>query len=223
MSSGSERPTMPMRVLLADDHTLVRAGIRALLTGMPEVEVVVEAADGEAALHLVLQMQPDIVLMDIAMKGMNGLQAAIRLRQELPSARVIMLSMHATGDYVQQALRAGAAGYLLKDAATLELQWALQAVARGDTYLSPGVSAQVVEGFLRHDKPVGDAALTPRQSQVLGLIAAGLSTKEIAFKLQLSGKTVDTHRAQLMERLGIRDVAGLVRHAIRIGLIDAQS
>ncbi|MDP2367138.1 response regulator [Rhodoferax sp.] len=223
MNSGSERPSIAIRVLLADDHTLVRAGIRALLADMSEVEVVGEAADGEAALQWALRLQPDIVLMDIAMKGMNGLQAAARLRQELPSARVIMLSMHATGDYVQQALRAGAAGYLLKDAATLELQLALQAVARGDIYLSPGVSAQIVEGFLQHDKPAGDAALTPRQSQVLGLIAAGLSTKEIAFKLQLSGKTVDTHRAQLMERLDIRDVAGLVRYAIRIGLIDAQS
>lgn len=223
MSPGSDQMATPIRVLLADDHTLVRAGIRALLVGMPEVDVVGEAADGEAALQLALRLQPDVVLMDIAMKGVNGLQAAVRLRQELPNTRVIMLSMHATGDYVQQALRAGAAGYLLKDAATLELQLALQAVARGDTYLSPGVSAQVVQGFLQQDKPAGDVALTPRQSQVLGLIAAGLSTKEIAFKLQLSGKTVDTHRSQLMERLDIHDVAGLVRYAIRIGLIDAQA
>lgn len=212
-----------IRVLLADDHTLVRAGIRALLLTMPEVEVVGEAADGEAALQLASRLLPDIVLMDITMKGMNGLQAAARLRQELPSARVIVLSMHATGDYLEQALRAGAAGYLLKDAATLELQLALAAVARGDTYLSPAVSAQVVEGYLQHDKPASELTLTPRQAQVLELIAAGHSTKEIAFMLKLSGKTVDTHRAQLMERLGIHDVAGLVRYAIRIGLIDSKT
>lgn len=222
MSPPSERSASPIRVLLADDHTLVRAGIRALLAGMPEVEVVGEAADGEAALALALNLRPDVVLMDIAMKGMNGLQAAARLHEALPAARVIILSMHATGDYLQQALRAGAAGYMLKDAATLELQLALTAVVRGDTYLSPAVSAQIVEGFLQHDKPAGDATLTPRQSEILRLIAAGQSTKEIAFQLKLSGKTVDTHRAQLMERLGIRDIAGLVRYAIRTGLIDAE-
>lgn len=221
MNPPSEWPATPVRVLLADDHTLVRAGIAALLAGMPEVEVVGEAVDGEEALDLALRLQPDVVLMDIAMKGMNGLEATIRLHRQLPAARVIMLSMHATGDYLQRALKAGAAGYLLKDAATLELRLALAAVMRGDTYLSPGVSAQIVEGFLQLDKPCGEVALTPRQREILGLIAAGQSTKEIAFRLNLSGKTVDTHRAQLMGRLGIHDVAGLVRYAIRIGLIDA--
>lgn len=217
-------PAAPVtRVLLADDHTLVRAGIRALLAAMPEVDVVGEAADGEEVLRLALRLLPDVVLMDIAMKGMNGLQATARLRQELPATRVIILSMHASGDYLQQALRAGAAGYILKDAATLELQLALAAVARGDTYLSPAVSAQVVEGFLQQDRPAGTLTLTPRQSEILRLIAAGLSTKEIAFRLQLSGKTVDTHRAQLMERLGIHDIAGLVRYAIRTGLADVQA
>ena len=223
MSPPDALPAGSIRVLLADDHTLVRAGIRALLAAMPTVEVVGEAADGAEALQLALHLQPDIVLMDIAMKGLNGLQATARLREQLPNARVIILSMHATGDYLQQALRAGAAGYILKDAATLELQLALAAVARGDTYLSPSVSAQIVEGFLQHDKAAGEVALTPRQSEILHLIAAGLSTKEIAFRLKLSGKTVDTHRAQLMDRLGIRDVAGLVRYAIRTGLIDAQA
>jgi DNA-binding NarL/FixJ family response regulator len=222
MNPPSEWPATPVRVLLADDHTLVRAGIAALLGGMPEVEVVGEAVDGEEALELALRLQPDVVLMDIAMKGMNGLEATIRLHRQLPAARVIMVSMHATGDYLQRALKAGAVGYLLKDAATLELRLALAAVMRGDTYLSPGVSAQIVEGFLQLDKPAGEVALTPRQREILGLIAAGHSTKEIAFRLKLSGKTVDTHRAQLMARLGIRDVAGLVRYAIRIGLIDAE-
>jgi DNA-binding NarL/FixJ family response regulator len=222
MSHLEALPAGPLRVLLADDHTLVRAGIRALLVAMPQVDVVAEAADGEAALQLALRLQPDLVLMDIAMKGMNGLQATACLREQLPGARVIILSMHATADYVQQALRAGAVGYLLKDAATLELELALAAVRRGDTYLSPGVAAQIVEGFLLHDKAASDVALTPRQGEILRLIVAGQSTKEIAFQLQLSGKTVDTHRAQLMDRLGIRDVAGLVRYAIRTGLIDAE-
>lgn len=215
-----------LRVLLADDHTLVRAGLRALLAGMPEITVVGEAADGAAAIQLAQALCPDIVLMDIAMKGMNGLEATARLRELLPATRVIILSMHATGDYLQQALHVGACGYMLKDAATLELQLALAAVARGDTYLSPAVSAQIVEGFLQRGKrdPTEDeVALTPRQDEILRLIAAGMSSKEIAFRLQVSGKTVDTHRAQLMERLGIRDVAGLVRYAIRHGLIDAGS
>lgn len=174
-----------IRVLLADDHTLVRAGIHALLTGMPNVSVVGEATSGDEALEKARQLRPDIVLMDIAMKGMNGLKATALLREQCPVTRVIILSMHATSDYVQQALRAGAAGYLLKDAATLELQLALTAVAQGDTYLSPAVSAQIVEGYLQHDKAVGETALTPRQSEILGLIAAGHSTKEIAFRLKL--------------------------------------
>lgn len=217
------KATEPMiRVLLADDHTLVRAGIHALLIGMPEVEVVGEAADGGEALKMALSLQPDVVLMDIAMKGMNGLEAAARLRQDLPSARVVILSMHATADYLQRALRAGVAGYMLKDAATLELRLALAAVMRGETYLSPAVSAPIVEGFLQHDRSAGEVDLTPRQREILCRIAAGQSTKEIAFQLGLSGKTVDTHRAQLMERLGIRDVAGLVRYALRAGLIDDQ-
>ena len=223
MMPPDDLPAPSVRILLADDHTLVRAGIRSLLLAMPGLVVVGEAADGEEALRLALRLQPDIVLMDIAMKGMNGLQATVRLRAALPATRVIILSMYATSDYLQQALRAGAVGYILKDAATLELELALAAVTRGDTYLSPAVSAQIVEGFLQHDKPAEDVALTPRQREILRLIVSGLSTKEIAFRLQLSGKTVDTHRAQLMERLGIHDIAGLVRYAIRTGLIDAQA
>lgn len=223
MNSPVEKTDRPIRVLLADDHTLVRAGIHALLSGMANVEVIGEAADGEAALQLVLQLAPDVVLMDIAMKGMNGLQAAARLHQLRPETRVIILSMHATKDYLEQALRAGAAGYMLKDAATLELQLALAAVVRGDTYLSPAVSAQIVEGFLQKGTSTEDTTLTSRQREILRLIASGQSTKEIAFQLQLSGKTVDSHRAQLMERLAIHDVAGLVRYAIRTGLIDAKT
>ena len=210
-----------MRILLADDHKLVRAGIRALLEGMPNVKVIGEANNGREALELARSYKPDILLMDIAMKDMNGLDATAILHKELPACRVVILSMHATGDYLQQALRAGACGYILKDAATLELQLALDAVSRGDIYLSPAVSAHIVEGYLHQDKSPRADLLTPRQTEILRMIAAGNNTKEIAYQLEVSIKTVETHRAQIMERLGIRDVAGLVRYAIRTGLIDA--
>jgi DNA-binding NarL/FixJ family response regulator len=215
---------MPTRVLLADDHALVRAGLRSLLNGMPGVEVVAEASDGAEALELAMRERPDVVLMDIAMKGMGGLEATTRLRAELPQSKVIILSMHSSEEYVLQALRAGAAAYLIKDAATAELELALKSVARGETYLSPAISRQVVDGYVQR---VGAAAegdpLTPRQREVLKRIAEGRSTKQIAFDLNLSVKTVETHRAQIMERLSIRDVAGLVRYAMRTGLVPPES
>jgi DNA-binding NarL/FixJ family response regulator len=210
---------MSPRVALADDHNLVRAGIRALLDAIPGVEVVGEAANGEAALAIARDRQPDILLMDIAMPGLNGLEATRRVCAECPAVRVVILSMHVTGDYVEQALRAGASGYLLKDAATEELALALAAVGRGDTWISPAVSEQVIDR-LRGDARPADEALTPRQTEILRLLAEGRSTKEIAYELGLSAKTVETHRAQIMDRLGIRDLAGLVRHAIRVGLVS---
>jgi len=209
-----------IRVLLADDHALVRAGIRSLLNAMDEVEVIAEASSGEEAIELVAQNQPDVVLMDIAMKGITGLEAAARMRSRNPEVRVVILSMHSGEEYVLQALRAGAAGYLLKDAATGELELALRSVMRGESWLSPAVSRQVVEGYVQ--RAGGEQApevLTARQREVLRLVAGGKSTKEIAFLLNLSVKTVETHRAQIMERLGIRDVAGLVRYALRTGLV----
>lgn len=217
---NSEQPTQRIRVLLVDDHALVRAGIRSLLGTMPNVEVVGEAASGEEALSLAATARPHIVLMDIAMKGLSGLQAAGRLRDQYPDVRVIMLSMHSGEEYVMQAMRAGAVGYLLKDAATSELELALRSVVRGESWFSPAVSRQVVEGYVQRvgGEPSAEA-LTARQREVLTLIATGSSTKEIAFALKLSVKTVETHRAQIMERLGIRDVAGLVRYALRTGLV----
>ena len=210
-----------IRVLLADDHALVRAGMRSLLNAMTQVRVVGEAASGEEALELALRERPDVVLMDIAMKGMSGLDAAARIRERHQEVRVVILSMHAGEEYVLKAMRAGAAGYLLKDAATGELELALRSVMRGESWFSPAVSRQVVEGYVQR---VGGEApaevLTARQREVLALVAAGKSTKEIAFDLKLSVKTVETHRAQIMERLGIRDVAGLVRYALRTGLIS---
>ena len=211
----------PVRVLLADDHALVRAGIRALLEGLEGVAVVAEAGNGGEVLELARKHRPDVVLLDISMPGTGGLEASAQLKQELPEVRVVMLSMHANEEYVLQALRAGAVGYMLKDSATAELELALQAVMQGETYLSPPISKQVVEGYVQRvgaEQPAADH-LTPRQRQVLQLIAEGLSTKEIAYRLELSVKTVETHRAQLMERLQIRDIAGLVKYAIRNGLV----
>jgi DNA-binding NarL/FixJ family response regulator len=212
------------RILLADDHTLLRAGIRSLLEKMPGVEVVGEAADGREALNLVKTHLPNVVLMDIAMAGLNGLEATARIVRDHPNVRVIILSMHANEEYVLQTLRAGASGYLLKDAATAELELAIQAVARGDTYLSPAISRRVIEDYLgRTSGEKGPLEqLTPRQREILQLVAEGRSTKEIAFVLSLSVKTVETHRTQLMDRLGIHDVPGLVRHAMRMGLVPPE-
>lgn len=212
----------PLRLLLADDHILVRAGLRALLDGIEGIAVVAEADNGEQAVALAVQHRPDIALLDITMPGMNGLQAAERILRELPDTRVLILSMHAGDEYVTQALKLGVSGYLLKDAATLELQAALEAVAGGTTYLSPRLTDQLLQSKgLRPPDAAAQHALTPRQSEVLKRLALGRSTKEIAFELQLSPKTVETYRAQIMERLEIHDLAGLVRYAIRHNLIDA--
>lgn len=212
---------MSIRILLADDHNLMRAGIRSLLEKIGGVEVVGEAANGREALGLVKSLLPNIVLMDIAMSGLNGLEATMRITREFPQVRVVILSMHANEEYVVQTLRSGAAGYLLKDAATAELELAVQAVARGDTYLSPAISRHVIEDYLGRTSNHRSLAeqLTPRQREILQLIAEGTSTKEIAFMLNLSIKTVETHRTQLMDRLNIHDVPGLVRQAIRMGLV----
>ena len=220
-----------IRVVLVDDHTLVRAGMRALLDQMPGIDVVAEAIDGREAIQLLGTTQPDIVVMDIAMRGLNGLEATAQMKKDAPQVRVIILSMHANEEYVIQAIHAGAMGYLLKDAATAELEVAIRAVARGETYLSPVVSKHVISNYLqrvsgddseglRHETSFGDS-LTSRQREILQLIAEGHTTREIAETLHLSAKTIETHRAQLMDRLDIHDVAGLVRYAIRTGLITA--
>lgn len=217
-----------IRVLLADDHNLVRAGIRALLANVPEIQVVAEAADGRQIRALVLKDKPDVVLMDIAMPELNGLDATAQLLREFPQLRIIILSMHATEGYVLKALRAGASGYLLKGAATAELPLAIQAVAQGETYLSSAVSKHVIEAFKRgarddskqNDTPAGtQQELTPRQREVLQLIAEGHSTKEVAQKLGISVKTAKTHRTELMRRLDLHDITGLVRYAMQNGLV----
>jgi DNA-binding NarL/FixJ family response regulator len=190
----------------------VRSGIRRLLEDIAGVLVVGEADDGEQAVDLVQRAAPDIVITDIGMPRMTGLELAAWLKNNLPQVRVIILSMHAAEEYVAEALASGASGYLLKRSATDELALAIRSVAAGDVYLSPGIS--------RHVLQIGRPRITRRQREVLQLVAEGKTTREIARKLGISPRTVDTHRAELMSRLGVRDAIGLLREAARLGLID---
>ena len=207
-------------MLLADDHNLVRAGLRVLLDGLPGVEVVAEARDGQEAVRLTLALKPSIALLDISMPVMTGLAALREIRASLPTTRVILLSMYDNREYVTEAIQSGAAGYLIKDAAVGELAQAIAAVQRGDTYLSPSVSRRLAEAFVQQAESSKPGLLTARQTEVLCLVARGQSSKEIARDLGLSIKTVETHRTQIMDRLDIRELAGLVRYAIRNSLID---
>jgi DNA-binding NarL/FixJ family response regulator len=210
-----------IRILLADDHDLFRAGIRALLDNLDGIEVVAEAGSGREALRLCQAHHPDVALMDIMMPELNGLDATARLAAISPGTRTIVLSMNAHEEYVLQALRAGAVGYLLKNISPRELEQAIRTVVRGETYLSPAISKHLIAAYLQ--RVGGETSslerLTPRQREVLQLIAEGNTTKAIARKLDLGTKTVETHRAQLMEALEIHDIAGLVRYAIRMGVI----
>ncbi len=212
-----------IRVLLAADHPLVRAGIRALAEGVEGVEVVGEADNGRDAVALARSGRPDLVIMDISMRELNGIDAAAQILADNPAARVLILSMHTTEDFVRRALRAGARGYLVKDSAPLELRLAIEAIMRDEVYLSSRVSKLVVSGMV-DGRPGGGAseidALSQRQREILQLIAEGKSTKEIAFTLGVSVKTVETHRAALMDRLNIHDVAGLVLFAVRHNLVS---
>lgn len=212
-----------MNVLIADDHTMFRAGLRSLLERIAGVTIAGETGDGREALEMIDKQRPDVAILDITMPGLSGLEVAARARRESPYTRIVILSMHAGEAYVAQALRAGVQGYLLKDSAAAELELALRSVMRGETYLSPAISRHVVEGFLHGVMGEADplAALTPRQREILQLIAEGKANKEIAAALKLSVKTVEAHRAQLMDRLGIHDIAGLVRLAIRAGLVPS--
>lgn len=220
-----------MRILLADDHALVRAGFSALIQKIDGVEVIAEAADGHEALRLIRELVPDIAFVDISMPGMNGLEVTARAARESPGTRIIILSMHADDEYVLHALRSGALGYILKDAKITELEHAIQTVSEGKMFLCSTVSDHFVD---RYPDRIGMAqkktgkdekhfeALTPRQREILQLIAEGHTTREIASKLNLSIKTVETHRSQIMDRLNIRDIAGLVRYAIRSGIVQPE-
>lgn len=209
------------RVVIADDHTLVRAGIRSLLDKLSGIEVVGEASDGREVLRLVAEHQPHIVLMDIGMPDLNGLDATRQLSELHPNVRVVMLSIFSDEEYVYQALRAGASGYLLKGASIEELELAIRSAARGETFLSPQVSRPLIDEYVRRTNSSRQGEnLSGRQRQVLQLVAEGKTTKQVALELGISVKTVETHRAQLMDRLNIHDVAGLVRYAIKTGLVN---
>jgi DNA-binding NarL/FixJ family response regulator len=215
-----------VRVLLADDHAMVRAGIRALLEGLEGTVVVGEASNGRDAVALAKAHHPDIVVMDISMPELNGIEAAVQIMAERPATRVLILSMHTSGEFVRRAMGSGISGYLVKDSAPLELPMAIESLMRGEVYLSPRISRHLVQTGLKGNPGLaGDTpleSLSARQREVLQMIAEGKSTKAMAFALNLSGKTVETHRAALMERLGIHDLAGLVIYAVRKQLVSLE-
>jgi DNA-binding NarL/FixJ family response regulator len=215
--------TATIRVAIAEDHALVREGITRLVREIPNVELVGVAEDGYEAVQLVEMLEPDIILLDITMPRLGGLGALSRIVADHPTTHVIMLSMHDNEEYVAQALKGGARGYLLKDSDVAEIGLAIRAVMRGGSYLTPAVSRQVIRDFThgqaRSDGPFD--RLTPRQTEIAQLVAEGHRNAEIAGILGTSIKTVETHRTQLMARLGVHDVAGLVRYAIRVGLVPA--
>ena len=216
------QPAKLIHVILADDHTLVRAGIRALLEKLPNVKVTGEASDGREVLKLVKEHPPEVVLMDIAMPGLNGLEAAERMARDFPAVRIIILSMHNNEEYVVRALKAGATGYLLKKAAMAELENALHQVMGGGIYLSQEISMQIHRENTRQGITGGKSPLeqlTDRQRESLQLIAEGQNTKEIGHILQVSPKTVEYHRLKLMAGPNLHDIPGLVRFALRVGLI----
>ena len=218
-------PSRKIRVVLADDHKLFRAGIRSLVERLADVEIVGEAGDGREALRLVEAHRPDVVLMDIMMPNLNGLDAAARIARTMSRTRVLILSMNADEDSVLKTLRAGAVGYLVKTADPAELELAIRAAARGEKTLSSAVSQHVVAACLRRvdREETSLERLTPRQREVLQLVAEGHTTKEIAIKLNITAKTAETYRGELMDALDIHDVASLTRYAIRTGLVSLDS
>lgn len=207
-----------IRVLLVDDHTIVREGLCALLDDCSDIEVVSQAADGDAALRSVAVHHPDVVLMDLSMPRLNGVDATQRIVRDYANTKVIVLSMHAGEEYVRPAIRAGARGYLVKGSGLADLESAIRAVANGKAFFSPEAAAVLLDS---HGENAHGPELTTREREVLQLVAEGHSSAKIAELLELSSKTVEGHRHKLMSKLGVSNVVGLVRHAIRLGLIDA--
>lgn len=208
-----------IRIVLADDHGVVRQGFRRILDAQPDMEIVGEASNGKEALELAAKFTPDVVVMDVAMPELNGIEATRRMAETAPRARVLALSMHKDSVYVREILRAGARGYLLKDAVDEDLIAAVRAVSRGEGYLSPGVADAVLTDYRQHVTDPIDL-LTSREREVLQLIAEGKTNKEIATTLNLSVYTVDAHRGRIMEKLNLHSTGELVRFAIRKGLVD---
>lgn len=234
-----ERAPDPIRVLLADDHDILRQGLKMLLGMQPDIALVGEARTGSEALALARELSPDVVVMDITMPDMDGLEACRRIRQELPGSQVLMLTMHESEDYFLEALRQGAAGYLVKKAAPTELHMAIQAVARGDAFLYPGLAKTLIRSYIERSNEADSAQseqqtqkepsfdqelrlLTPREMEVLKLVAEGYTNQEIADRLVVSIKTVQAHRASVMEKLGLHNITHLVRFAIHTGLISSE-
>ncbi len=205
----------PVRIVLADDHELVRSGIKALLSMVEGVDVIAEAADGAELIALVDSLMPDLVMTDISMPGMDGIAAIAEIHSRHPEVRMVVLSMYDTVDFVKRAVANGACGYLMKDAPPFELEQAVRSVMASGNYFSPSIAQRL----LQPSEPTADDELTHRQVEILKLIAQGRASKEIAFQLGLSPKTVDVHRARIMDRLQINDIASLTLYAVRKGLI----
>ena len=213
-----------IRVLLADDHTIVRQGLRALLDSQEDIEVVGEAEDGRQAFEKTKELIPDIVVIDITMPNLNGIEATRQIKKLSPEIKVLVLTVHDNEEYIHQILQAGASGYLLKESAVTDLVSAINAVKKGGIFLSPAISKVVVKDYIRHaEEGTGDFdslnILTNREREVLQLIAEGHTNREVAHLLKLSVKTVDVHRSHIMEKLNIHDITGLVKYSIRKGLI----
>lgn len=222
-------PGTPTRVLLADDHDILRQGLRMLLSMQPKIEVVGEARTGNEALSLARELQPDVVVLDISMPDMDGLEACRRLHTEVPATHVLILTMHESEEYFFQALRAGAAGYLVKKAAPTDLHMAINAVAQGGAFLYPSLARALIRAYTStpavptSEQPIADLqVLTPREREVLTLVAEGHTNQEIADHLVLSIKTVQSHRAKVMEKLGLENITQLVRFAMRSGLLPPE-
>jgi DNA-binding NarL/FixJ family response regulator len=215
-----------LRVLIVDDHTIVRQGLRKLLEAEGDIEIVGEASDGREAVTKATDMQPAVVLLDISMPGLNGLEAIRQILKRSPKTRVLVLSMHKNEAYVLQALRNGASGYVLKEAASEEIVTALRALGRGESYLSPSISRVVIDDYLRINSGGESTArslyesLTAREREIFQLLAEGLKNHEVAERLHVSVKTVETHRAHVMEKLGLNNIAELVKYAIEVGIIQ---
>jgi DNA-binding NarL/FixJ family response regulator len=214
----------PIRVLLADDHTLIRAGLRMVVVSQPDFTVVGEANDGREAVELAEQLKPDVVVMDIGMPSLNGIEACRQIHDSLLGTQVIMLSMHSDEGYVLRALKAGAKGYMLKDSAEADLASAIRAVTAGKSFFSPAVSKILLEDYMRKLKRTGAEdsfdLLSPREREVLQLVAEGKSSKEVANLLSLSVYTVETHRAKMMQKLNLHNIPELILYAVRKGVIS---
>jgi DNA-binding NarL/FixJ family response regulator len=211
----SQAASKPLTIVLADDHDLVRSGIKALLTMIDGVEVIAEARDGRELLNLLAGVTPDLVMTDISMPGMDGIAAIAEIHDRYPALKVLVLSMYDTVDFVKRAMASGACGYLMKDAPPFELEQALRSVMTMGSYFSPAIAQRLMQP----SEPTARDELTQRQIEILKLIAQGRASKEIAFELGLSSKTVDVHRARIMDRLRLNDIASLTLYAVRKGLI----